>query len=110
MAHDVNPYAYHGTMTAVRGAQVDLSASPVDIARNRAASLYPTDMFAQDRFLERFGQIRIAELRGRDTWWLWREALEQGDTVLVAAHVEGAAAAHREGARLGRNMMLEAGR
>lgn len=89
MAHDVRPYQYHGT-----GAD-DLSRSPVDIAHERAATYYPTDAYEQDRFIRRFSQVRIAELRGKDTWWLWRDALVTGDSVLVAAHIEGAASVRR---------------
>lgn len=87
-------YAYHGTGTD------DLSRSPVDIARERAATYYPHDAYEQDRFMRRFGQARIAELRGKDTWALYRDALEAGDSVLVAAHIEGVTSARREGAQL----------
>lgn len=96
MAHDVRPYSYHGLQGTARTDRLDLSRSPVDIARDRAAVMYPTSARDQERFMDIFGQIRIASLRGRDVWWLWREALNQGDTVAVSAHIEGAASAARE--------------
>lgn len=92
------PYVYGGGHPAARRAAeaVDTTKSPIQLATLRAEAMYTT-WLERDKFLMIFRQILIAELRGRDTWHLYRASLEAGDSVAVSAYIEGAASARTYG-------------
>lgn len=65
-------------------------ANPLDVAARRANRF--TDPLDRHRFLEAFGQARVAEHREDRRLYLWyRAALEEDDSVRVAGLIEGAA-------------------
>lgn len=77
--------------TRASQAPVASDLGPVAIARQRCERMDP---FEQHSFMDAFAKSRIAEIRGRDSYRLWREC--QWDSAAVAGYIEGVASARRK--------------
>lgn len=79
-------YTYGGNEQAARAACSALS--PREIAERRCDTM---TLEEGQRYLKVFDTARLAAHKGVDTYWMWRAALEDDDSVSVAAQVEAAA-------------------
>jgi len=78
------------TRTYDRNRPVNRNLPPTDVAEYRARRL--ADPLDRVRFMEAFGQARVAEARQDPRLDLWlRAALEDDDSVRVAGLIEGVA-------------------
>lgn len=81
-------YTYGENEQAERAADARSALSPREIAERRCDTL---TLEEGHRYLKVFDTVRLAAHKGVDTYWVWRTALENDDSVSVAAQVEAAA-------------------
>lgn len=75
---------------------VQVFLSPHHIAAQRAARIKDATAYERDMFIAWFQRGRADELKGADTWWIFRDMLDTWQDVSLAGYLEGIASVHAD--------------